>query len=138
MRFRICLLAARLSLASRALRALAAATLLAIAAAALRASKRVGYPAPSGDGGHQSEIDTLKSAITPPQPTTVVELLHMAKGWHTQHFVLRVPGALIEITQVNETLEKAAFAAGSEGHVTPRFTPPYFSQSHRIPSDKTA
>jgi hypothetical protein len=126
MSFKIHLFLASLSLATRALRLFAAGTLLSVSAVALALSKRVSVATP------------LKVEPTHPQPMTVEELLSMADRWHSTSFVLRLPNALIEITQVNETLETAAFNSGSEGHPIPRHQQAFFAAPHRSTSDKTA
>lgn len=62
---------------------------------------------------------------------TVEELLCTAQRQRESHFVLRMPGLLIEITQINEELETAAFNAPSEGHPSPRIDRPFFAAELR-------
>lgn len=57
---------------------------------------------------------------------TIQELLAMAERFPTRHFILRLPGAVIEITQVDEVLEAAVFDAPSEGQPWPRGQRPFF------------
>lgn len=134
--FRIHLFLASVRLASRALRVWLAASALRLSAAALGLSKRIGPPPPPS-----TDLSTLKhqpscAPLSAP-PMTVDELLSMAERLPSRHFVLRLHGALIEITQVDEVLETAVFHAPSEGHPWPRGQSPFFL-SCRSEHDKPA
>lgn len=125
--FKVHLFIASVRLSSRALRVYLSARCLRLSAIALGLSKRIGPPPPPSS----------PPAAPPQPPLTVEELLSTAQRYPDPRFVLRMPGLLIEITQVDEFLETIAFNSGSEGHTTPRRERPFFAR--RLPAhDKAA
>jgi hypothetical protein len=137
MSFRIHLFLASVSLSRRALRVYLSAMCLRLSRIALGLSKRIGPPPPQPPPVGLSTINSQPSNTPAPQ-MTVEELLCTAQRYPDPHFVLRMPGLLIEITQVDEFLETIAFNAGSEGHTTPRRERPFFADRRRPAHDKAA
>lgn len=130
MSFRIHLFLASLGLLKRALRVWVSASCLRVSATALGLSKRIGPPP-------QQPAPPSQPPVPPQSPMTVDELLSTAQRYPDPHFVLRMPGLLIEITQVDEVLESAAFNAPTEGHPWPRGERPFFLNRRSV-HDKAA
>jgi hypothetical protein len=125
------------ALLGRSARCRVAGALVTASAAVLRLSKRVAAPAPP-TGSHFTTFsaETLLPATTfipselkasvlfpaepqRPDPLTVAELLENADRWNRPVFALRVPGFLIQISKLNDLLEKATSRAGDEGDPQP-------------------
>lgn len=137
MSFRIHLFLASVRLSSRALRVWASARCLRLSAIALGLSKRIGPPPPAAEAGHEPLNPDFGKMTAVSAPMTVEELICTAQRYRDPHFVLRMPGLLIEITRVDEFLETIAFNSGSEGHLSPRLNRPFFAR-HRPEHDKAA
>jgi len=141
------------ALFARSARCRLAGALVTASAAVLRLSKRVAAPAPS-TGAHittfsaetllpkttfiPSELNGSALFPTDPQPATpltVAELLENADRWNRPVFALRVPGFLIQISKLNDLLERAVDRCGDEGDPDHRHLRPFLASKHRATHD---